>query len=252
MGGLRKHTPWTFLTLMCAGVAIAGIPPFSGFHSKDAILLAALHHAPWMYWVGVITAAMTAFYVFRALFLTFFGRYRGSAHPHESPAVMLAPLAVLAGLSLAGGYFPVTHWLDPVFHTEEGSHAAWAVWTSVAAGLSGIALAYLFYVARPGLADALASSLRGLYTLIYNKYFVDEMYDTAVVRPVVSGSRGFLWKVVDAGIIDGAVNGIGARARDIGGLLRLLQSGNIRNYAAWVVAGSILMILGIGMWGGAR
>ena len=92
MGGLRSKIPWTFATMVCAGVAIAGVPPFAGFYSKDAILLAADRHAPWMYWVGVITAGMTAFYVFRAIFLAFFGRYRGEAHPHESPWVMLGPL----------------------------------------------------------------------------------------------------------------------------------------------------------------
>src|ERR1022692_1574915 len=104
MGGLRKKIRWTFLTMMCAAVAIAGVPPFSGFYSKDAILLAAHEHAPWMYWVGVVTAGMEAFYVFRAMFLAFFGEYRGKEHPHESPPVMLAPLAVLAALSLVGGF----------------------------------------------------------------------------------------------------------------------------------------------------
>src|ERR1022692_2249736 len=88
MGGLRKKIPWTFATMMCASVAIAGVPPFAGFYSKDAILAAADRHAPWMYWVGVITAGMTAFYVFRAIFLAFYGKYRGEAHPHESPFVM--------------------------------------------------------------------------------------------------------------------------------------------------------------------
>src|SRR5579871_830304 len=99
MGGLRKHTPWTFWTMMCAGVAIAGIPPFAGFFSKDAILLAAYHHAPWMYWLGTLTAGITAFYVFRALFLCFFGEPRGHHHPHESPPSMWVPLAILAVLS---------------------------------------------------------------------------------------------------------------------------------------------------------
>src|SRR6202451_4314625 len=103
MGGLSKKIPITCVTLFCAGVAIAGVPPFSGFHSKDAILAAAYEHAPWMYWVGVFTAGMTAFYVFRALFLCFFGEYRGHAHPHESPPSMWIPLAILAVLSLGGG-----------------------------------------------------------------------------------------------------------------------------------------------------
>ena len=120
MGGLRKKIRWTFLTMMCAAVAIAGVPPFSGFFSKDAILLAAHHHAPWMYWLGVVTAAMTAFYVFRAMFMTFFGDYRGHEHPHESPPVMMIPLALLAALSLAGGYlFKVPEFLAPIFPAAE-------------------------------------------------------------------------------------------------------------------------------------
>ena len=106
--------------MMCAAVAIAGIPPFAGFFSKDAILLAAYAHAPWMYWVGTITAGMTAFYVFRAMFLTFFGEYRGTAHPHESPPVMLVPLAVLALLSIGGGFlFRIPEFLRSVFPPRE-------------------------------------------------------------------------------------------------------------------------------------
>jgi NADH-quinone oxidoreductase subunit L len=96
MGGLKKYAPITFWTLVCAALAIAGVPPFAGFWSKDAILTAAFAHAPWMYWVGVITAGVTAFYVWRAMFMTFFGEYRGHGHPHESPVSMWGPLAVLA------------------------------------------------------------------------------------------------------------------------------------------------------------
>jgi NADH-quinone oxidoreductase subunit L len=252
MGGLRKHTPYTFLTLLCAAVAIAGVPPFSGFHSKDAILLAAHQHAPWMYWVGVITAAMTAFYVFRAIFLAFFGSPRGHHHPHESPAVMILPLAALAALSLAGGYINVPHWLAPMFPQAEEGHDFVLVAISVAAGLGGILLAYLFYVARPGLADRLANLLGGLYRLVYNKYFVDEIYGAVVVKPVVDGSTKVLWRGVDVGVIDGAVDGIGARARGIGGVLRQFQSGNIRSYAAWVVAGSVLVLVAFAFLGGGR
>ena len=115
MGGLRKKIPVTFWTILCAAVAIAGVPPFSGFFSKDEILAAAYHHAPWMFWIGVITAGMTAFYVFRAVFMTFFGEYRGHAHPHESPPVMTLPLAALAVLSLGGGFIHVPGWLAPLF-----------------------------------------------------------------------------------------------------------------------------------------
>ena len=252
MGGLRKHTPWTFWVMMCAGVAIAGIPPFAGFFSKDAILIAAYHHAPWMYWLGTLTAGITAFYVFRAMFLAFFGEYRGHEHhPHESPAVMLAPLVVLAALSLAGGYiFKVPQFLSTVFPPMEEGEDMTLVVISVAAGVIGIFLAWLMYVAQPRLADAL--SIKGLYTLVYNKYFVDEVYDATVVKPLVGGSRVLLWRVADVGLIDGIVNGIGSRARDVGAVLRGLQSGNIRSYAAWVVFGSVLLIVAMGMAGGAR
>jgi NADH-quinone oxidoreductase subunit L len=267
MGGLRKHTPITFITLLCAGVAIAGVPPFSGYHSKDAILAAAYQHAPWIYWVGVFTAGMTAFYVFRALFLCFFGEYRGKpashghdehgAHghgePHESPAVMWVPLAILAVLSLAGGYINVPRFLEPMFPLAEGGEEAWLVYVSVAAGLGGIALAYLFYVVSPGLPEVIAGLFGGRpYRLIYDKYRVDELYDAAVVRPVVDGSRDLLWRVGDVRAIDGMVNGAGETARAIGSLLRRAQSGYIRNYAAWVLAGSILVMVWVGWKGVAR
>ncbi|MCL5746089.1 MAG: NADH-quinone oxidoreductase subunit L, partial [Acidobacteria bacterium] len=252
MGGLRKRTPITFWTMFAAAVAIAGVPPFSGFHSKDAILLAAHHHAPWMYWVGVVTAGMTAFYVFRAVFLAFFGDYRGSAHPHESPAVMTVPLAVLAALSLAGGYFNVPRWLEPLFPIAHEQHDQLLVLVSVAAGFAGIGLAYYLYLARPGAADRIAESLGGLYRLVLDKYRVDELYAALIVNPLVNGSRRVLWKGLDAGLIDGAVNGVGAEARSIGGVLRRLQSGYIRNYAIWVVVGALLLVLAAGFGGGAR
>jgi NADH-quinone oxidoreductase subunit L len=252
MGGLRKKTPITFLTLMCAGVAIAGVPPFSGFFSKDAILLAAHHHRPWMYWVGVITAGMTAFYVFRALFIAFFGAPRGHHHPHESPAVMWIPLAILALLSLGGGFIDVPHFLEPLFPVEHGEHNTLLVALSVAAGLAGISLAYLMYVLRPSLADSAASAAGGLYRLVYNKYFVDEVYDAAIVAPTVQGSRSLLWRIFDVRIIDGMVNGVGGLSRGVGDALRRLQSGYIRSYAAWVMAGSVIVIVMIGLAGGVR
>ena len=254
MGGLRKKIPWTFWTMMCAGVAIAGIPPFSGFFSKDAILLAAYQHAHWMYWLGTLTAGITAFYVFRAMFMTFFGNYRGHEHhPHESPPVMMVPLVILALLSLGGGLlFKVPQYLSMVFPAAEEAEDMTLMAFSVAAGLIGILIAYVMYVAKPGMADALAGGMKGLYTLVYNKYFVDEVYDATVVNPMVGGSRVLLWRFADAGVIDGIVNGIGSRARDIGGVLKLLQSGNIRSYAAWVVFGSVLLIVAMGMAGGIR
>jgi NADH-quinone oxidoreductase subunit L len=229
MGGLWKHTPITFWTLVCAAVAIAGVPPFSGFHSKDEILLAVYHHSPWMYWIGVITAAMTAFYVFRAIFLAFFGSYRGHHHPHESPKLMTLPLAALALLSLGGGYFNVPQWLGPLFPRAEAHHSQVIVAISVAASLIGIGLAYL-----------------------HNKYFVDEVYNAVIVQPVVQGSIKALWRGRDAGLIDCMVNGVGTQARGLGSVLRLLQSGNIRSYAAWVVVGSVICIVAFVFIGGRQ
>ncbi len=251
MGGLRKYTPITMVTLFCASLAISGFPFTSGFFSKDEILVAAHAHAPWMYWVGVITAGMTAFYVFRAFFLAFFGEHRGDHHhhPHESPLVMTIPLMLLAVGSLAGGFINVPKWLEPMFPAAEGAHDESLVYISVAAGLIGIALAYLFYVVKPAIPESIANSLGGLYKLVYNKYFVDELYDATVVKPIVAGSRTVLWRGVDVGVIDGIVNGVGSRSRGIGNITRLFQAGNIRGYAAWVVLGSVLVILIIGLGG---
>jgi NADH-quinone oxidoreductase subunit L len=253
MGGLRTKIPFTFWTMVCAWVAIAGVPPFSGFFSKDAILVAAYEHSPAIYWIGVFTAGLTAFYVSRAMFLTFFGDYRGHEHPHESPPVMWVPLAVLGVLSLAGGLlFNVPEFLKAIFPAVTEHENPMLMYISVASGLAGILLAALMYLWRPGTADSLARALSAPYQLIYNKYFVDEIYAASVVKPVVGGSRVLLWKGIDAGLIDGIVNGIGARAKDFGSLLRLLQSGNIRSYATWVLAGGVMVIIVMGIAGGLR
>ena len=253
MGGLRKKIPITFWTMCCAWVAISGIPPFSGFFSKDAILAAAYEHSPAIYWVGVITAAITAFYVSRAMFLTFFGEARSQHHPHESPPVMWIPLAILGFLSLAGGYlFNVPEYLKDIFPPIHEADNPSLLFISVAAGLVGIGVAYVIYIARPGMADSIAGSIKPVYQFVYNKYFVDELYDATVVKPVVGGSRVVLWKGMDAGLIDGIVNGVGSRARDVGSVLRLLQSGNIRSYAAWVLFGSVALIVAMGIAGGIR
>jgi NADH-quinone oxidoreductase subunit L len=252
MGGLRKKIPVTFWTLMFAAIAISGIPPFAGFFSKDAILVAAYHRAPWMYWIGTITAGMTAFYVFRAMFLTFFGEYRGHEHPHESPPAMTVPLAVLALLSLVGGFIRIPAWLENFFPAAEAPEEFSLVAISVAVGVIGIFVAYVMYVAKPALADSVASRAGVFYRLVYNKYFVDEIYDAVVVKPVVSISRTVLWRGVDAGLIDGVVNGVGTQSQGLGGLLKLLQSGNIRSYATWVVFGSVILVVALSLIGATR
>ncbi len=252
MGGLMKKIPITAATLFCAGVAIAGLPFTSGAASKDLILEAAYAHAPWMYWIATLTAGMTAFYVFRALFLCFLGEYRGHHHPHEAPFVMWGPLAALAVLSLGGGFLSVPRWLEPMFPIHELEIDALIRYLPFAAGFLGIGLAYVFYVTRPQIAESLATSFSGLYKLVYNKYFVDEIYDATVVKPTVQGSRTLLWRGFDAGLIDGVVNGVGARSRGVGSILRMLQSGSIRAYATWIVFGSVVALIAIGLAGGAR
>jgi NADH-quinone oxidoreductase subunit L len=164
---------------------------------------------------------------------------------------MTGPLMILALLSIFGGFIPTPKFLEPVFGPGEIVAEPWMMIVASGVGLIGIGLAYLFYVAKPGLADSIAKSLGGLYKLVYNKYFVDEVYDATVVKPIVNGSRTVLWRGVDVGVIDGVVNGIGGRSKGVGALLRLLQGGNIRAYAAWIVFGSVLVLIFIGL-GGAR
>ena len=251
LGGLRSKTPITFWCLVVAGLAISGIPPFSGFYSKDEILLAALHHAPWMYVVGLLTALLTAFYVFRAIILTFFGTYKGEGHPHEAPLSMTLPLIVLAFLSFAGGFlFDVPRYLSQFFPVSDasGQNALLQI-VAASVGAIGILLAVAFYLVRPGIPEALARNLGGTYTLVYNKFFVDEIYDAAIVQPTLVGSRTVLLKGVDRGLLDGIVSGTGETVRGAGEVFRQIQSGNIRSYATWVVLGSVfvLILVGIGV-----
>ena len=252
MGGLRKAMPITFYTLGVASLAISGFPGFSGFFSKDAILSAAYAHAPWMFWIGAITAGLTAFYVFRAYFLAFFGSYRGHHHPHESPAVMTFPLIVLAILAAGGGFINVPAWLSPQLPLREQENGT-AMAISAACGIIGILIAWFLYVARPALAESLKNAAGPLYTLAAHKYYVDELYQGVIVKPLETISRYVLWRGVDETLIDQSfVNGVGRTVRGWGVLLRYLQSGSIRNYATWIFAGSLLVIFVLGLTGGFR
>jgi NADH-quinone oxidoreductase subunit L len=180
--------------------------------------------------------------------MTFMGDYKGHEHPHESPPSMLAPLVVLAFLSIFGGFlFKVPDILENMFPKVEVAGELQLTVISVLFGLGGIALSYYMYVMNKALPDRIASTFSGLYNVIYNKYFVDEIYDATVVSPIVAGSRTVLWKGVDQGVIDGIVNGVGTQSRGIGGILRLLQSGNIRSYATWVAIGSVALLLIMGV-----
>ena len=190
---------------------------------------------------------MTAFYVFRAMFMTFFGSYRGHAHPHESPAVMMGS-ARDPGDPLAGRRLPVPDSRIPGSRCSPRSKRPKIIVLMYdlgrRPGLIGIALAYLMYVVKPGMADSLAGSLqRPLHTCSTTSISWMKSTTPPWSSPLVGGSRVVLWKGVDAGLIDGIVNGVGARARDVGSVLRLLQSGNIRSYATWVLFGSVAVIV---------
>jgi NADH-quinone oxidoreductase subunit L len=251
MGGLRKAMPITFVTLGIASLAISGFPGFSGFFSKDAILSAVYARSPWMFWVGAFTAGLTAFYVFRAYFMAFFGKYRGHHHPHESPLVMTVPLSVLALLSLVGGFLSVPTWLSAAY--PAGEERFFPMLVSALCGILGICLAAWFYLVRPTLAESLKTSAGPVYTLLANKYYVDEIYSEAIVKPLLGASRSLLWRGVDQGLIDtGLVTGIARVVRGWGSLFRQWQSGSIRNYATWILAGSLLVIFVLGLFGGAR
>jgi len=255
MGGLAREIPVTHATFVIGALAIAGVPPLAGFFSKDEILLHAWQRSPALFAVGVVTAFMTAFYVFRAVFLTFHGTSRVSEeaahHLHESPAIMTVPLGLLAAGSIGAGWIGLGHWLEPVFRGTEraltighGLERA-LMGLSVAAGLGGISLAWWLYVKRPERAGRPGA----LYRLIENKYYVDEIYGALIVRPLVELSRRVLWQAVDAGWIDGAVNGAGRRSAWLGEKLRRVQSGNLRSYAGWVVIGAIVVVAALGgLW----
>ncbi|HUQ50529.1 MAG TPA: NADH-quinone oxidoreductase subunit L [Terriglobales bacterium] len=325
MGGLKKYIPWTFYVMAIGTVAIAGIPPLAGFFSKDEILWKAYssNHGHLAFWIiGIITALMTSFYMFRLLFMTFFGELRsapsaghgtghGTGHghdthghgtPHESPWVMLAPLVVLAGLSIVGGWVGIPHslggdnkfekFLAPVFekyelaqpglahntkpastvlenHAQPAALAATSgpaakeeshgdtstelllTGISVVVALSGLIGAWFLYLRRPELPERIAANTGRLYTTVLNKYYVDEGYQEAIVDPIVEGSDKILWKQVDVGIIDGAVNGAGSTAKFVSGTLRRMQSGNIRSYGGWVALGAAALI-GYMLWMGLQ
>jgi NADH-quinone oxidoreductase subunit L len=252
MGGLRKAMPVTFITLGIASLAISGVPYFSGFYSKDAILAAAYNSAyPWMFWVGAATAGLTAFYVFRAYFLAFFGKYRGHHHPHESPFVMTFPLMILAAFSIGGGLINIPQWLSPMFPLPAEHASLQPMIISVSFGIVGIVLAGLMYVVQPSLSDSIKSAAGPIYTLMVNKYYVDELYSATIVKPITMLSRTVLWRGVDEGLIDsGLVNGLGQVVQALGSVARRWQSGSIRNSATWILAGSLLLIFLLGL--GAR
>jgi NADH-quinone oxidoreductase subunit L len=298
MGGLRKYLPYTFWCMTIATFAIAGLPPFAGFFSKDRILWSAWssgNHIIWL--IGVITAGMTSFYMFRLWFLTFFGEYRGAnpetaghghdadaqhagdhghGAPHESPWVMVVPLMILALLSFVGGWVGVPHslhgsdrfdtFLSPVFHSavaapvaenpvpaEAESSSTELMFSGVALGIVivGFLLAWYLYYKRPELPARMAKAAGGLYTLVLDKYKVDELYGAVIIQPLIALSTNVFWKGIDVGLIDRAVDEGAEGALETSDAMRHMQSGNIRSYAGWVAVGATAVIAFM-VWRGLR
>jgi len=265
--------------MFIATFAIAGIPGFAGFFSKDEILEAA-RSGPnaniWLWLLGLIGAGLTSFYMFRLIFLTFFGEPRydeHKVHVHESPLNMTVPLILLAILSTVGGWVAAPrlvggpdyfdNFLHPVFtmyapaapaHSEVTEPAGMMLFHAltgwpVLIALAGLLLAWWFYIKSPQTPKKLADTLRAPYTLVLHKYYVDELYNAAIIQPLLWISTNVLWHVVDETVIDGTVNGVARVARESGSQLREIQSGNARTYATWVVIGAVgATVLMFGLW----
>jgi NADH-quinone oxidoreductase subunit L len=260
MGGLSRKLPVTWYTMLVATVAISGLPPFSGFFSKDEILAGAWFAGkPVIFLLGLVGSALTAFYMWRLVFLAFLGRSRvdheAAHHLHESPPVMTVPLAVLAVLAAGAGVWglPGEHgsaigrFLAPVLaggHATEGGHhgPAWGVMAvSVAAGLAGLLVAWEMYLrGRVDLAKV-GVPQSGIHRLLLGKYYVDELYDRVIVQPIFALSR-WCADAFDAGVIDGAVNGVAAVVERAAGRLRRYQTGFVMNYALSMLVGVVALV----------
>ena len=275
MGGLKSKMPGTFWTFLIATIAIAGIPGFSGFFSKDEILWQAFanpHHGSLNYLLwgfGAVAAGLTAFYMFRLVFMTFFGESRitpkAKDHLHESPMVIVFPLIVLALLSIFGGYVGMPklmgmlpnyfeHWLAPVFHYSEQyvaaqAHAAhhshaleWGMMgVSVVIALVGISVAYFLYIVSPSLPARFTAAFPALHRAVFNKWYIDELYDFLFVNPC-KALGNFLWKSFDVLIVDGIVDGVGKVVMGISGMIKNLQTGYVHNYAMSMALGVVVIV----------
>ena len=260
MGGLKKALPITFITMLIGTIAISGIPPFSGFFSKDEILAHTYEHSPVLWFFGMLASMLTAFYMFRLLYLTFYRKFRGTHeqehHLHESPKSMTIPLVVLAILSVVGGLIGLPefwdlpnfmhHHLDPIImhknpsvlnHTKEWMLMGIAV---VAAGAT-IFFAYMVYIKNQILPEAKDENLKGIKKVIYNKYYVDEIYDMIITKPLNAISELF-YKFFDKQVIDGLVNGVGSAVIGISSVVRKAQTGHIGVYIFSMVLGIILIL----------
>jgi len=263
MGGLRHKAKLTTFTFIAGWLAISGIPGFSGFFSKDEILSSAYgagYNA--VFWLGLMGAVLTAFYMSRLVFLTFFGESRtkpeAREHLHESASTMTIPLVILAILSVFGGLIGIpeamggtnwfAHYLAPTVGIHEVSEAHHGlghgvlIGLSIAAGLVGIGFAWLMYFKQKPNPDGLATSYQPIYKTLLHKYYVDELYFKVIVNPIHWISERVFWKVVDIKIIDGFINAAAITTDIIGRILRLFQTGYVQTYAFFISLGLALVI----------
>jgi NADH-quinone oxidoreductase subunit L len=263
MGGLAKKIPATYWTLVAGSLALSGIFPFAGFWSKDDILGAVWRNGKYYLWVmGILAAFITAFYTFRMIFMTFFGRPRtddgDDHHVHKNPLSMIVPLVVLAIASLLGGFLGlpgklgvIQNFLEPVFAPanhilgieEHGLKPIDYVlmFVSLVVAMCGIALAWLMYVRRTDLPAVVGAKLRPLYNVVYNKFYVDEFYNATFVRLAVDGST-WVWHQFDEKVIDGAVHGTAWLWQHAGLAVRPVQTGRVQNYLLWMFAGLFVIV----------
>jgi NADH-quinone oxidoreductase subunit L len=256
MGGLRKIMPWTYATFLIASISIAGIWPLSGFWSKDEILASALEAQPVLFALAMITVFMTAFYMFRVVFMTFGGDYRGGgkdAHgkPHESPAVMVMPMVVLAILAVISGFWNVTGSFSALFgHGETQSFAGGFFgilthalpWISLILAGLGILLAYAIYSARWLSAERIGATFKPLYTLFLRKYWLDELYENIIVKLMLLKGLFAGFQAIDTYGVDGAVNGLADGAMATGKAIRKAHSGQLQLYGLFIGIGIIVII----------
>jgi NADH-quinone oxidoreductase subunit L len=269
MGGLKKYLPVTYFTFLMGTIAISGIPPFSGFFSKDEILAHAFEHNKVFWIIGLITSALTAFYMFRLFFLTFHGNFRGTEHQknhlHESPKSITIPLIILAILSVIGGFVGIPHvigehlghiphalsnFLSPVFAMSDKKMLAphlnetteWILMgVAVIAAACSIAFAYSKYVKKQAVPVSEAQSLKPAHNLIYNKYYIDEVYETLITKPI-NWISGVSHKFVELRFIDAIVNSTGDAVNWSARTFRQVQTGNIGVYI-FIMVISIVLIL---------
>ena len=255
MGGLRKVMPWTYATFFIASLSLAGIWPLAGFWSKDEILATSLASQPALFALALITVFMTAFYMFRAVFLTFGGEYRGGdpeahGHPHESPSVMVMPMVVLAVLAVVSGFWNVSGQFGAFMGAHEAhgygffgilTHAL--PWISLIMAGLGILLAYATYSAKWLSAERIGNMFKPLYTLFLRKYWMDELYENIIVKNVLLGGFFAGLQQIDTYGVDGAVNGVANGSGAVGRALRRLQTGQLQFYGLFIGIGIVAIIL---------